>query len=80
MLLAIDPSWHWKLGAMVAEERLVRGLTQTELAAALSTQQKVISNIENGRRRIDLFELLAIERALGMVPLRLAYRVMQGVD
>jgi transcriptional regulator with XRE-family HTH domain len=42
---------------------------------ALDVPQKTISLIENGRRRVDALELMAIEQALGFEPLALIGQV-----
>lgn len=57
------------------QERLLRllrtaresaGLTQVELAKKLNVPQSFVSKIENGERRVDLVELHAICKALGV--------------
>ena len=56
---------------MLAQARIERNLKQVDLAKALAVPQKTISLIENGRRRVDALELLAIEHAIGFGPLEL---------
>ena len=50
------------------EARLAAGLTQEALAMRLSVHQTLISKAEAGTRRVDVIELRAWTRALG-VPL-----------
>ena len=44
------------------------GVTQVELAARLGKPQQFISKIENGDRRVDLIEFVAVCRALRVDP------------
>jgi transcriptional regulator with XRE-family HTH domain len=44
------------------------GVTQVELAERLDKPQQFISKIENGDRRVDLIEFVAICRALRVDP------------
>ncbi|MBZ9884707.1 helix-turn-helix domain-containing protein [Mesorhizobium sp. CA10] len=44
----------------LADQRRLKGLTQTQVAKAMGRHQPFIANIESGERRIDLVELLDI--------------------
>ncbi len=44
------------------------GVTQVELAERLGKPQQFISKIENGDRRVDLIEFVAVCRALRVDP------------
>jgi len=59
------------IAAMLAQARIARNIKQIDLAVALDIPQKTVSLIENGRRRVDALELMAIEQALGFEPLAL---------
>jgi transcriptional regulator with XRE-family HTH domain len=48
------------------EARLAAGLTQEALASRLSVHQTLISKAEAGTRRVDVVELRAWTRALGL--------------
>lgn len=50
----------------VVEERKKAGLTQRALADALKKQPSFVAKIEKRERRLDLVELVAIARALGV--------------
>lgn len=63
------------LAASLAEARRGAGLHQEQLAERLGKDQSVISNIERGQRRVDVLELYAIARALGIEPSDLFARV-----
>jgi transcriptional regulator with XRE-family HTH domain len=63
------------LGASLADARREAGLLQEDLAARMGKDQSVISNIERGHRRVDVLELYAIARALGLEPVELFARV-----
>lgn len=53
---------------MLRDVRLATGMTQSKLARKLQIEQTVVSKIETGLRRLDVVELHAWLRALG-VPL-----------
>lgn len=55
---------------LIAARRKV-GLTQTELANLIGKDQKFISLIERGQRRVDVLEFYVIAKALGLEPLKL---------
>ncbi len=51
-------NYHKKIGSLIRETRLVRGMTQSEFAAALGTSQSAVNRIENGGQNVSL-EMLA---------------------
>jgi predicted nucleotidyltransferase/DNA-binding XRE family transcriptional regulator len=53
------------LGRRIAEARREKGLSQGELAEAISLDRTAISKIERGRRNAGSFELARIARVLG---------------
>nr|WP_292598553.1 helix-turn-helix transcriptional regulator [Mesorhizobium sp.] len=44
----------------LADQRRLKGLSQTQVAKAMGRHQPFIANIESGQRRVDLVELLDI--------------------
>ena len=54
------------LGAAIREAWLKRGLSQTELAAMIGTDQAAISRIENGGCGIGIASYIKIADALGV--------------
>lgn len=60
--------------------REVSGLTQTQLAAKLSRPQSFVSKYERGERRLDVIEFLEVAEILGIDPLRLVRKVLQGSE
>jgi transcriptional regulator with XRE-family HTH domain len=56
------------VGECLAKVRARAGITQRNLAARLDKPQSFVSAYENGQRRIDLLEFLAILEALGADP------------
>ena len=52
----------------LVEGRHAKGITQRDLAAKLGCLPATVANIEGGQRRIDVIELIALARALGMSP------------
>jgi transcriptional regulator with XRE-family HTH domain len=61
------PEYRLLLDIVVAE-RDKSGLTQRELARRLGKPQPWVSNIENGVRRLDALEFVAVMKALGSDP------------
>lgn len=51
---------------LLRQKRRDAGLTQVQLAWALKTSQSFIGKCERGERRIDVLELQAFCRALGI--------------
>jgi len=49
----------------IIEARKEAGVTQVQLAKKLGKPQPWVSNVENGVRRIDVIEFIAIARAIG---------------
>jgi transcriptional regulator with XRE-family HTH domain len=64
----VQPEHHKIVGATLTAARRRAKLTQVELAARLGKPQSVVSEYENGRRRVDVVEFLLIVRALGADP------------
>lgn len=55
----------------IRECRLKRELTQSQLAAMASLPTQAITEIENGARRVNVDDLVAISQALKVTPARL---------
>lgn len=53
-----------KIGKLVAESRMQRGLTQSEFAKAMNTSQSAINRIEKGKQNISLEMLARISEVL----------------
>jgi transcriptional regulator with XRE-family HTH domain len=51
---------------LLRQKRLDAGLTQLQLARSIKTSQSFIGKCERGERRIDVLELQAFCRALGI--------------
>jgi transcriptional regulator with XRE-family HTH domain len=56
---------HKKLLVLLRGVRVEAGLTQSELASRLDTDQTFISKYESGERRLDILELRKVCRAIG---------------
>jgi transcriptional regulator with XRE-family HTH domain len=54
------------------------GIKQQPLAAELGKPQSFIAKYENGERRIDVIEFIAIARALGADPIKLFREFVAG--
>jgi transcriptional regulator with XRE-family HTH domain len=57
-----------EIGARVAEARKARHMSQEELARSLGVGPTVMSKIENGKRRLDGFEIALVAETLGTTP------------
>jgi len=56
------------LRKLIKVERVKAEMTQAQLAAALGVDQKTISDIETGAKRVSVLELIAISEVLGFDP------------
>lgn len=56
---------HEELRQLLRERRFKSGLTQRQLAVKLGWDQKTISKIESGSKRVSVVELIALAAALG---------------
>ena len=65
MQKTIHSERHRRLAELLIEKRKAAGMTQAEVARALGRHQPFIANIENGERRVDLVDLLAIGDIVG---------------
>lgn len=65
---------------LIAEIRRENGVTQVELAAALGKPQSFVSKIENGERRLDLIEMIAVADALDCQPSAILERLEERIS
>lgn len=56
---------------LMISARIKAGLTQTKLAEELGRPQSFVAKYENGERRIDVLEFVAIAQAIGADPVAL---------
>ena len=63
--------------AVLKETRLRAGVGQVELAQRMGKAQSFVSRTETGERRIDVIEVYAIARALGVDPLAVFREVLR---
>ena len=63
--------------AALIDARHISGLTQSEVADRLSRPQSFVSKYEQGERRLDVVEFLAVCRAIGADP-HSVIRAIQG--
>ncbi|MGF7007197.1 helix-turn-helix domain-containing protein [Aminobacter sp. BE322] len=68
---------HRRLAALLVEKRKQAGLTQATVAAALGRHQPFIANIENGERRLDVVEFLALADIIGFDPHEIVNDLLQ---
>lgn len=56
----------YRYGILLRKIRLAEGLTQAQVAERINETQSYVSKYENGEQRLDLLELEAICKALGV--------------
>jgi transcriptional regulator with XRE-family HTH domain len=66
---------HEELRQLLRERRFRANLTQRQLAAKLGWDQRTISQIESGAKRVSVVELIALAGALGFDPAAAVRRV-----
>jgi transcriptional regulator with XRE-family HTH domain len=59
---------HKQIAAAIAEQRRRKGMTQGDVAAAMSSTryQSFVAKIESGERRVDLVELMRLADIIGL--------------
>ena len=67
------------LQAMLRAARVEAGLTQAQLARALSKPQSFVSKIEVGERMVDVIEMIEILFALRVAPDDFVRRLAQSI-
>lgn len=64
-----------RLTTLLIEARKAAGMTQVQLAEALSRPQSFVSKYERGERRLDVVEFLEVCEALGVAGVRIIKRL-----
>ena len=67
------------IAAVLAKARRDAGITQRDLAKRVGVLPSIIAKIELGERRLDVFELVAIARAVSLDPHILLDKVLDAV-
>jgi transcriptional regulator with XRE-family HTH domain len=62
---------HQHLVDLLIAARRNANMTQTDLANLIGKDQKFVSLIERGQRRVDVLEFYVIAKAMGYDPLRM---------
>lgn len=65
---------------LMADMRKEVGKTQVDIATALGKPQSFISKIENGERRMDLIEMIAIADVFGVEPQKILERLENAIQ
>jgi transcriptional regulator with XRE-family HTH domain len=65
-----SPDYARLINVLVAARHRA-GLTQRKLAERLEEHQSFVAKYENGERRLDIIEFVAIARAVGADPVKL---------
>jgi DNA-binding Xre family transcriptional regulator len=58
------PTSFRTIGRIIKEKRIEKGLSQKQLALAVSMKQPDVSNVEEGKKNITLFTLIRLCKAL----------------
>jgi transcriptional regulator with XRE-family HTH domain len=69
--------WNRAVVAVLAATRRDKDVSQDSLAERLGVSRDVVANIEAGRRRVEVSDLILIGRALDVDPEVLFRRVMR---
>jgi transcriptional regulator with XRE-family HTH domain len=69
---------HEQLVELLTEARKAARLTQAQVALKLNRPQSFVAKYENGERRIDVVEFLAIAAALKADPVLILKRLGSG--
>lgn len=67
-----------RLAALLRQVRLDANLTQSQLAEKVGQTQSYVSKYENGEQRLDLIELEAVCKALGISLTDFVERYLEG--
>jgi transcriptional regulator with XRE-family HTH domain len=73
----VRPEEQRIVGQCLAAARQRAGITQRDLAALLGKPQSFVSAYENGQRRVDLLEFLAVVETLKADPLAVLAQVIE---
>ncbi len=77
MARAFASPGHTALVRYLRQRREGADLTQVQVAKRLGRYQSWVTDVERGRKRIDVIELVAICDAIGFDPVE-ALRIVQG--
>jgi len=69
---------HRRLVDVIVEARQAAGLSQRALAAKLKRSGSFVWKMESYEHRVDVLEFVDIARAVGVEPLELMRRVLEG--
>jgi ribosome-binding protein aMBF1 (putative translation factor) len=69
---------HRRLVEVIVEAREAAGLSQRTLAAKLKRSGSFVWKMESQEHRVDVLEFVDIARAVGVEPLELLRRVLEG--
>ena len=71
MKKTIHSSQYKSLCKLLINERIIKKLTQGELAERLGKPQSFVSKYENCERRIDVLEFIEITKSLKIDPIKI---------
>ena len=74
-MTSIHSEEYKKLLDLLVGARKTAGVTQQQVADALGLPQSFVSKYENGERRLDVIEFLAISRLLKADPYKLLRKI-----
>ena len=74
---ALRERWNRAAAVVLAATRRDSDMSQEVLAGRLGVSRDVVANIEAGRRKIEISDLILIARALNVDPIELFGRVIR---
>jgi transcriptional regulator with XRE-family HTH domain len=69
---------HARFLELLVQTRRQAGLTQQAVAERLERPQSFVAKYENGERRLDVLEFVAVARALGADPVGLLAKLLSS--
>jgi transcriptional regulator with XRE-family HTH domain len=67
-----------RIAALLRQVRLDANLTQSQLAEKIGQTQSYVSKYENGEQRLDLIELEAVSKAVGISLTNFVEQYLEG--
>lgn len=66
---------HKTLVKWLRQERVAKGLAQSDVAERLGEHQSWVARLESGQRRLDVVELLIVAKAIGFDAAKMVRRL-----
>ncbi|WP_196108529.1 helix-turn-helix domain-containing protein [Brucella intermedia] len=73
---SFQPDLYHRLIELLIAARKDAGITQVELGKRIGQRQTFVSKFEQGERRLDIAEFVAVSRAIGVNP----YEIIRAAE